>query len=264
MEERVPPRPAATTIHHQDLEDTDSRFRHRHRDHEYCTNNHDGQTTQIVSNSNDNNYNTNYGRPVQTYIVQIPKDQIYRVPPPEHAKIVERYRNPATNRGRSRCMCWCLSVFFTLAFIIMVISCVARFTLSPKPPTFSVKHLVVKHPEKLGPPGFQITVETDNPNSNNDIEYGTGTATLCHKDKEVAKGGFPPLDNVGPGKVGSMDVVLEGSRKAELPEKPKSPLTLDLEMSIPAKMKTWLFTKKKDMNIECEFEVNSLGDNVKL
>ncbi|PQM41445.1 hypothetical protein Pyn_20596 [Prunus yedoensis var. nudiflora] len=41
----------------------------------------------ILSNSNSSTANFRSG----TYIVRVPKDQIYRVPPPEHATIVERH-----------------------------------------------------------------------------------------------------------------------------------------------------------------------------
>ncbi|KAL2242254.1 UNVERIFIED_CONTAM: NDR1/HIN1-like protein 13 [Sesamum indicum] len=46
----------------------------------------------------------------RTYVVQIPKDQIYRVPPPENAHMLEeRTRNPAKKKRSSCCLCSCLS-----------------------------------------------------------------------------------------------------------------------------------------------------------
>ncbi|PIN19346.1 hypothetical protein CDL12_07977 [Handroanthus impetiginosus] len=49
-----------------------------------------------------------------TYVVQVPKDQIYRVPPPENAiMLAERGKNKQ-NRRSSCCFCSCLSCIFIL------------------------------------------------------------------------------------------------------------------------------------------------------
>ncbi|XVF39496.1 hypothetical protein PTKIN_Ptkin01aG0039200 [Pterospermum kingtungense] len=62
-----------------------------------------------------------------TYVVQVPKDRIYRVPPPENALIAERHRN---NQGSncnnyrrccSRRMCW----FLSLVILVMVLGFIA-------------------------------------------------------------------------------------------------------------------------------------------
>ncbi|KAL2940762.1 NDR1/HIN1-like protein 13 [Bienertia sinuspersici] len=216
-----------------------------------------------------------------TYIIQIPKDQIYRVPPPENAEIVERYRNPVHNNQkgrRRRCMYWLLSIFFVVAFIVSVIVCVHHFTLKPKNPTFSIKHLAIKHPTKpssknnTNSPGFQVSLETMNPNNINDIGYQQGNATLAYKGKEIGHGSFPALENEESGKSDSVDVILSGLSKGSLPKelepqphnKNTKPLNLNLSMSIPLNMKTWLFNKVVDVKVGCDFEVNFLGDNIKV
>ncbi|CAO2837180.1 unnamed protein product [Amaranthus hypochondriacus] len=81
-----------------------------------------------------------------TYIVQVPKDQIYRIPPPENAEIVKRYQNPVqtSRNGRVRCAYWSLSIIFVVAFIISVFVCVHHFTLKLKYPNFSIKHLLLR------------------------------------------------------------------------------------------------------------------------
>ncbi|XVF36736.1 hypothetical protein REPUB_Repub19eG0083900 [Reevesia pubescens] len=56
-----------------------------------------------------------------TYVVQVPKDQIYRVPPPENALIAERHRsnhqgNKIDNRG-----CCSRRLIWLLSFVILVV-----------------------------------------------------------------------------------------------------------------------------------------------
>ncbi|RWW13302.1 hypothetical protein GW17_00022993 [Ensete ventricosum] len=68
-----------------------------------------------------------------TYVVRVPKDpQVYRVPPPENAKLAERYRNQNKSRRRgSPCLKWILGV----AFLVLLLNrgCHRHFLLRGKP-----------------------------------------------------------------------------------------------------------------------------------
>lgn len=60
-----------------------------------------------------------------TYVVQVPKDQIYRVPPPENALMVaERTRNQDKQRRSSCCFCSCSSCILKLVIIYHPNSCI--------------------------------------------------------------------------------------------------------------------------------------------
>ncbi|XP_021729128.1 NDR1/HIN1-like protein 13 [Chenopodium quinoa] len=221
-------------------------------------------------------------QPHSTYIIQVPKDQIYRVPPPENAGIVEKYRNPVQNNQsghRRRCAYWCLSIFLVVAFIVSVIVCVNHFTLSPKNPDFSIKRVVIKNPppssKKNASPKIQVSLEATNPNSVNDIGYGQGNATLMYKGKAIGHGSYPALVNQESGKSDEVDVVLAVSSKGGLPKElvsqshnsnnnRKKALVLNLLLNIPLKLKTWLFTKKIDVKVGCKFEVNSVGEKIRV
>uniref|UniRef100_A0A803KLX4 Late embryogenesis abundant protein LEA-2 subgroup domain-containing protein n=2 Tax=Chenopodium quinoa TaxID=63459 RepID=A0A803KLX4_CHEQI len=233
---------------------------------------------RIVPSTKQENSNQ---QPHSTYIIQVPKDQIYRVPPPENAGIVEKYRNPVQNNQsgrRRRCAYWCLSIFLVVAFIVSVIVCVHHFTLSPKNPDFSIKRVIIKNPppssKKNASPKLQVSLETTNPNSVNDIGYGQGNATLVYKGKAIGHGSYPALVNEGSGKSDSVDVVLAVSSKGGLPKElvsqshnnknRKKPLPFNLLFNIPLKLKTWLFTKKIDVKVGCKFEVSSVGEKIKI
>lgn len=118
-------------------------------------------------------------------------------------------------------------------------------------------------------------METTNPNSVNDIEYGKGNATLEYKGKVLGHGSFPALEKEESGKADAEDVVFAVSSKGGLPKElessssshnnhHKKPVKLNMSMNIPLKLKTWLFTKKVDVKVGCQFEVDSFGDNIKI
>ncbi|PQM42818.1 hypothetical protein Pyn_34944 [Prunus yedoensis var. nudiflora] len=99
----------------------------------------------ILSNSNSSTANFRSG----TYIVRVPKDQIYRVPPPEHATIVERHRNPGVNK--KCCSYCCLGIIaFIILFIITLVAVILTMLAKSGDPKFSVERVVVKG--KLGGP----------------------------------------------------------------------------------------------------------------
>ncbi|PNY08438.1 late embryogenesis abundant hydroxyproline-rich glycoprotein [Trifolium pratense] len=55
-----------------------------------------------------------------TYVVRVPKDQIYRVPPPENARIAEQHRSaPRRETNGTHCCCIAFIVFF-LAVAILI------------------------------------------------------------------------------------------------------------------------------------------------
>ncbi|KAK9736051.1 hypothetical protein RND81_04G246800 [Saponaria officinalis] len=209
--------------------------------------------------------------PIATYIVQIPRDQIYRVPPPENAKIVQRYSNPVQNAQqggrRRRCAYWFLSILFGVAFIISVIVCVHKFTLSPKPPSFSVTHVLLKH-NKNASPVFQVSMETMNPNIVNDVGYKQGSVRLSYKGKQIGKGHFPAFANLAPGKSNPVDMTLLGStlpndfdNRKSRSNKANKTLNMELSMNIPVNMKTWLWTNSLDLDVKCDFEAESTGSD---
>lgn len=137
----------------------------------------------------------------ETYIVQIPRDQIYRVPPPAHAKIVERYRNPSRQREGcgGKCGLWIVVALISLAAIVGIgVAIVHMFFSSSKTPEFSVTKVLVKNPPtshaKHTHPTYEISLQAGNPNERMGIsyEYG-GKASLSFKKKKIGGGEYPSL-----------------------------------------------------------------------
>ena len=120
---------------------------------------------------------------------------------------------------------------------------------------------------------MQITLTSFNPNGANDIKVEEGTAALKYQGKEISKGRFPAMDH-GAGRTRTIELVLVGSARGGLPKeleearnpkrKHKKPVNLKLEMVLPIKMMTWIFTKEEKVKYGCDLELSSLGENATL
>ncbi|GAA0159169.1 hypothetical protein LIER_16010 [Lithospermum erythrorhizon] len=69
------------------------------------------------------NHHPKGGKEKETFVVRMPRDQVYRVPPPEHAKIVENYKNiPKEKKGcKVSLCCWVLIALAILGIAIGII-----------------------------------------------------------------------------------------------------------------------------------------------
>ncbi|XP_048426874.1 NDR1/HIN1-like protein 13 [Pyrus x bretschneideri] len=209
-----------------------------------------------------------------TYVVQIPKDQIYRVPPPENALIVERHRNPE-NKKSSCCTIRCLiigAIVFSLCLILSITLLSLSLTVKPKEPKFSISNVHVKNPKSKSDtgknlhPGYEVSLKVNNPNGHGINYEGSEGASLLLKEKRIGKGKFP-LKKQEKDSSATVKLVLDGSKGALPREVEKSientnskmhlPLTLKMDLSVKVKgfIKTW----KMETEVECHFQVNTLG-----
>jgi hypothetical protein len=212
----------------------------------------------------------------ETYVIQVPKDQIYRIPPPENAIIAERYRTPSMQKKKASKPCsFCLLAIGVILIILALMGIVIialSFAFIPRAPTFSVVQVIAKNPKssphKHSQPAYDISLRVNNPNDFMGIYYRTGgVAILSFKGKKIAKGKFPRLYQ-DLKKSTKIKVVLKGSH-ATLPnqieksmkdKKSKLPILLSLNVKFQVKMKlgtmkTWII----DSQVACTFKVSKLG-----
>ncbi|KAM1052764.1 hypothetical protein ACFX13_000358 [Malus domestica] len=215
-----------------------------------------------------------------TYVVQIPKDQIYRVPPPENALIVERHRNPENKKKSPCCTIRCLiigAIVFSLCLILFITLLSLSLTVKPKEPKFSISNVHVKNPKsksdigKNSHPGYEVSVKVNNPNGHGINYEGSEGASLLLKEKSIGKGKFP-LKKQEKDSSATVKLVLDGSKGALPREVEKSientnskmhlPLTLKMDLSVKVKgfIKTW----KMETEVECHFQVSTLGKGTKV
>ncbi|XP_059643742.1 NDR1/HIN1-like protein 13 [Cornus florida] len=214
-----------------------------------------------------------------TYIIQIPRDQIYRVPPPENAVIAQGYRKPVEQKSkgcRGRCKCICLCLIVTVALIVGIFLAKIYLFPSPKSPQFSIKKVLVKTPssssKNYSSPSYEISLKAENTNDKYKISYENGGGSkLSFKQHKIAEG-KPPSFSQNENESNDVRVTLAGS-KGTLPSevakslndtKAKTPVSLSLMINAPVKMKGLISTKDKDVTVTCDFKVNTLATGTKI
>ncbi|XP_028244999.1 NDR1/HIN1-like protein 13 [Glycine soja] len=214
-----------------------------------------------------------------TYIVQFPKDQVYRVPPRENALIVEQYRNPATaKKRRGGCCCCCnRRVLITFALVVTAIVAVVGITLatlyfifSPAGPKFTVSHVAVNRNNKNSQGAaaqYEVSLRARNPNEKLAIQYQEGDVSLLLFDEsKVAEGKFPTLEQGG-GEASEVKLELTGSSGAFPRGMHGGDAAVDLKLEIKlairirtAGLETWGMSS----NVACQFKVSGLGNDTRI
>ncbi|XP_027339423.1 NDR1/HIN1-like protein 13 [Abrus precatorius] len=185
-----------------------------------------------------------------TYIVQVPKDQIYRVPPPENARIVEQYRN-SPSKGKKKTPCWCfvfiIIVLIAIATVIVsLLGGLFSVVLKPKDPKFSIQDLNVLN--STSHPKYNVTLQVHNPNSKVAISYKEGgDVSLSLRRQQIALGSYPTFYQT-PQNSTAFGVTLKGSKvgfpkeveESMTNDKNKVHVTFSLTIHVPARMKMGL------------------------
>ncbi|KAL0448659.1 UNVERIFIED_CONTAM: NDR1/HIN1-like protein 13 [Sesamum latifolium] len=211
-----------------------------------------------------------------TYVVQIPRDQIYRVPPPEHARIVEDHKRNTSSKktgGRST-VCRIFIPIVVVSVIITVTIYALRATMyHPKSPKFTVAGIQARNLEGSSrrSPQYDVTLLANNPNTRMSISYMQGgkKGTLGLKNQEIGKGGIQPMvkQEAGTSAV-NVHVVLSGNAAADVKKRLKdgtSVKSMVLNVVVPVEIASWVRNERKDLNVTCEFKVrNSLTVKAKI
>ncbi|KAK4417214.1 NDR1/HIN1-like protein 13 [Sesamum alatum] len=215
-----------------------------------------------------------------TYVVvQIPRDQIYRVPPPEHARIIEDHKRNSSskkNGGRST-VCRILIPIVVVAVIITVAVYALRVTLyDAKSPVFTVAGIQAKNLEASArrPALYDVTLSANNPNTRMTISYQVGgkVGMLALKNQEIGRGGIQPKVTQESG-VSTVDVhVVFSGKGVDLAADTKKKLkdgtsvkSMVLHVMVPVEITSWMRNERKDLNVTCEFKVqNSLTSKAKI
>uniref|UniRef100_A0A0D3C145 Late embryogenesis abundant protein LEA-2 subgroup domain-containing protein n=1 Tax=Brassica oleracea var. oleracea TaxID=109376 RepID=A0A0D3C145_BRAOL len=186
---------------------------------------------------------------LETYVVQVPRDQVYWTPPPEHAKYVEERRNnPEKNKrnGCSKRIMWFFIILIFFGFIIGAITLILHLVFNPTLPVFAVKRLTVK------PSNIEITLRAENPTSNMRVSYmmeKTGMISLTYKNKSLGRGKFPKMSQAASGN--------SQRCKAQWVDQERRYATSGIKTTGPVK-------KNKEVVVTCDVKVKGLLDAKKV
>ncbi|CAL5202878.1 unnamed protein product [Lathyrus oleraceus] len=208
-----------------------------------------------------------------TYVVQVPKDQIYRIPPPENARIAESHRKPPPKEtNRTRCWCVVFIVFFLTIVILVggVLGGVFSMVLAPKDPKFSIQHFLLQ--SKLLPQ-YKITIEAYNPNTNVVILYKEGgDVSLSLKKQKIASGEYPTFSQANQNSK-SFEVTLKGSttklpkevEESKKNDKKKVRVTFSVLINVQTQIKLSLLqSRSMTYEVTCQVTVDSLAKTTKV
>ncbi|XVE79719.1 hypothetical protein DITRI_Ditri14bG0079700 [Diplodiscus trichospermus] len=207
-----------------------------------------------------------------TYVIQIPKDQIYRVPPPENAR---RYAHLSKRKGgrssRRRCCCCFLTTILVLLLAVAIAAAVVYFVFKPESPNYSVESVAIKgfNLTLSSPlsPEFDVTVRAHNPNDKIGIYYEKGSSVkVYYKDINLCNGALPafyqPTNNITLFKTvlkGSGIELSNAALRTLSDEQNKGTVPFTLKLRTPVKIKvgsikTWKITVK----VTCKITVDKL------
>lgn len=221
---------------------------------------------------------------LETYVVQIPRDNVCRVPPPEHARIVEEHVRKAAvkmsppRRRRFRCSL-ALPIFLVVVMATIAILTARSTLFRPIRPDFAVTRI---RADTLSPPPpsnstrrapeFRVSVRAENRNPWMALNYiGGGAAGLIFRERTIAAGKVPATIAENDDGNANFAVVLAGKGVAALPKDVKAKLSgeadkyMELSMDLTVEMRSYLRNERLKLQIYCDFRVrNSLTKNAKI
>ncbi|CAH8341943.1 unnamed protein product [Eruca vesicaria subsp. sativa] len=210
--------------------------------------------------------------PPSTYVIQVPKDQIYRVPPPENAHRLQLLSQKKPNRSNCRC-CFCsfLAAIFLLLVLAGISLAVLYLVFRPEAPKYSVEGFSVSGINLTSPspisPKFDVTVRSRNGNGKLGVYYEKGSSVdVFYGDVDLCNGALPvfyqPAKNVTVVKTeltGSRIQLTSGVRKGMRGEVSKKTVPFRVRIRAPVRIKvgsvkTWRMMVK----VNCDVTVDKL------
>lgn len=218
--------------------------------------------------------------PPGTYVIQLPKDQIYRVPPPENAHRFQLYTRRKHRRTRCcSCFFWLLGILTLLIVLLGIAVAVFYLVVRPKSPNYSIDAIAISGLNLTASssaaisPVFDLTVRADNPNKKIGIYYLTGSSVQIYFSNEKLSDGvlpdfFQPSNNVTVfrSSVRGSGVNLSSTAKnALIDSRKRSAVALKVEIRAPIKLKigsvkTW----KMRVKVICDVTVDQLTAAAKI
>lgn len=216
--------------------------------------------------------------PQGTYVIQIPKDQIYRIPPPENARKIQKLSNRKPRRSRCcRCFCWTIATAFILLILLAITACILYLVFRPEKLKYSIDNVSINgiNLTSSGPinPRLTVNVRAENPNDKLSLFYIKGSNVKMHYyDVNLCNGDLPtfeqPANNVteilttlrGSNIVLARDV---HSRLVKQESERHVPLTVKVKAPVKIKIgavKTW----EIKVNVRCDVAVDRFTQKSKI
>ncbi|XP_021911727.1 NDR1/HIN1-like protein 13 [Carica papaya] len=201
---------------------------------------------------------------LETYVVQVPKDQIYRVPPPENAKYVEQFKNTTKNERSPHCrrFLWVFIVVIALLIMIGAIVVTLKVVYNPKAPTFTIVKLSLQKP--IPKPSYdtqlyKISLKVNNLNEKTGLDYNDdegGGVKLYFKNHKLGEGNFPEIAQDAKALTTINFELADGLMQA--PKSKTALLVLNMNVRLGIRVGSWILWSK-NLGVTCDMKVTELG-----
>ncbi|KAK6926433.1 Late embryogenesis abundant protein, LEA_2 subgroup [Dillenia turbinata] len=213
--------------------------------------------------------------PAGTYVIQVPKDQIFRVPPPENARRYQEYARKRRSRRSCCCRCFCWTLCFIVLFICLlaIAGAVLYLVFRPEKLKYSVQSIAIEGMNLTAvansmSPEFDITIRADNPNDKIGVYYENGSnITVKYSDVKLCSGVIPtfyqPSNNITvftTTLTGSGVVLSNATRTSLVDAQSEGSVPFNVKIKAPVKIKFGLIkTWKITVKVSCDISVNNLS-----
>ncbi|XP_047962184.1 NDR1/HIN1-like protein 13 [Salvia hispanica] len=216
--------------------------------------------------------------PTRTYVFQLPREHIFRHPPPENAAKYEKLRRDEERRNRLR-RCCLLLLFLLIIILAAAVAVLAiHYVLLFQSPSFEVTEIAVRGLNLTSDapisPEFDVTVRALNPNRKIGIHYLKESSVDVYCDGVVLGHGalpefYQPRKNATTVRATAADssVILGSAVKTELSSaqrRGRVPLVLTVEAPVKFEVgffnSWWVITAK----VKCDVVLDELSDKAQI
>eukprot|EP01018_Ginkgo_biloba_P038274 Gb_01970 [translate_table: standard] len=212
--------------------------------------------------------------PSGTYIVRLPKDQIYRVPPPQGSKPAAYSKPPRRCSRFCCCLAWLLGLILSFIVVLVIAAVVLYIVFRPRIPKYSVESIDIKRfnfsKDLSLNSELDLTIRARNPNKKIGIYYGENSRLEVFYSGIKLSSGKIPAFYQGHRNTTVLKAKLQGSN-VRFPRETHSSLKtqqtqgsipLRIKINVPVKIKVGsLKTPKITVRIRCNLAVNKLSAN---
>lgn len=214
-----------------------------------------------------------------TYVIQIPKDQIYRIPPPENSQKIKKLANRKPRRSCCcRCFCWTIATAFILLILLAISIGILYLVFRPEKLNYSIDNISIGGINLTSSlpmsPRATVAIRADNPNNKLSVYYnGKGSSVnVYYADVNLCSGVLPTLEQLT-NNVTVIKTALKGSnivlarddhsRLVSQQKKRNVPLRLTVKSPLKIKIgavKTWEIT----VTVKCDVAVDQFTQKSKI
>lgn len=216
--------------------------------------------------------------PPSTYVIQLPREQIFRYPPPESSRKFQTLNVKKNRRSCCRrCCCFTLCLLLLLIVAAGIAAAVFYLVFRPESPKYTVDRIRISgfNLTSAAPisPRFDVSIKANNPNDKIGIYYlKDGAANVFYNDVRLCDGVLPtfyqPKNNITvfhTALKGSNIVLARTSKTELLNAQKKSTVPFLLRAKTPIKIKVGsINTWEINVEVKCDVIVDALNEKAKI